>query len=107
MAAGPVAFLSEHTGGDSGPTGRVARVSRFLAKEPRLSGGKPTSALREHAMQVQVETYVDEGGAEKLRRFRLDSRVVEVAENIDEWYGADYRYVKVKGSDGNVYYSAP
>ena len=54
-------------------------------------------------MQVQVETYVDEGGAEKLRRFHLDSRVVEVAENIDEWYGADYRYVKVKGSDGNVY----
>lgn len=54
-------------------------------------------------MQVQVETYVDEGSAEKLRRFRLDSRVVEVAENIDEWYGADYRYVKIKGSDGNVY----
>lgn len=54
-------------------------------------------------MQVQVETYVDEGGAEKLRRFHLDSRVVEVAENIDEWYGADYRYVKIKGSDGNVY----
>ena len=54
-------------------------------------------------MQVQVETYVDEGGAEKVRRFRLDSRVVEVADNIDQWYGADYRYVKVKGSDGNVY----
>jgi len=54
-------------------------------------------------MQVQVETYVDEGGAEKLRRFRLDSRVVEVADNIDQWCGADYRYVKVKGSDGNVY----
>jgi len=54
-------------------------------------------------MQVLVDTYVDEGGAEKLRRFRLDSRVVEVADNIDQWYGADYRYVKVKGSDGNVY----
>ena len=54
-------------------------------------------------MQVQVETYVDEGGAEKLRRFRLDSRVVEVADNIDQWHGADYRYVKVRGSDGSVY----
>jgi hypothetical protein len=54
-------------------------------------------------MQVQVETYVDERGAEKLRRFRLDSRVVEVADNIDQWHGADYRYVKVRGSDGNVY----
>jgi hypothetical protein len=36
-------------------------------------------------MQVQVETYVDEGGAEKLRRFRLDGRVIEVNDNIDQW----------------------
>jgi hypothetical protein len=81
----------------------VTRVSALSGQRSRLAGGKLTSGLRDHAMQVHVETYVDEGGAEKLRRFRLDSRVVEVAENIDEWYGADYRYVKVKGSDGNVY----
>lgn len=103
LAEGPVAILAEHTGGNSSPTDGWRGFLRFQAKEPRLSGGKLTSALREHAMQVQVETYVDEGSAEKLRRFHLDSRVVEVAENIDEWYGADYRYVKVKGSDGNVY----
>ena len=54
-------------------------------------------------MQVKVETYVEEGGVEKLRRFRLDSRVIEVADNIDEWHGADYRYVKVRGNDDNVY----
>jgi hypothetical protein len=46
---------------------------------------------------------VDEGGAEKLRRFRLDSRVIEVADNIDQWHGADYRYVKVRSSAGNIY----
>ena len=22
---------------------------------------------------------------------------------IDQWYGADYRYVKIKGSDGGIY----
>lgn len=54
-------------------------------------------------MQVQVETYVDEAGVEKLRRFRLDSRLVEVADNIDQWHGVDYRYFKVSDSDGNVY----
>ena len=54
-------------------------------------------------MQVQVETYMDEGGTENLRRFRLDSRVIEVADNIDQWHGADYRYVKVRSSDGNIY----
>jgi hypothetical protein len=57
----------------------------------------------ERTMQVQVETYMDEGGAERLRQFRFDSRVVEVAENIDQWHGADYRYVKIKGRDGSVY----
>ncbi len=54
-------------------------------------------------MQVQVETYVDERGAEKLRRIRLDDRVVEVVANIDQWHGAGYRYVKVKGGDGDLY----
>ena len=54
-------------------------------------------------MQVRVDTYMDEGGVEKLRRFQLDSRVVEVTDNIDQWWGAGYRYVKVKGSDGNLY----
>ena len=54
-------------------------------------------------MQVQVETYVDESGAEKLRRFRLDGRVIEVADTIDQWHGAEYRYVKVRSCDGNMY----
>jgi hypothetical protein len=57
----------------------------------------------EQTMQVQVETYVDESGVEKVRRFRLDSRIVEVADNIDQWHGADYRYLKVRGNDGNLY----
>jgi hypothetical protein len=54
-------------------------------------------------MQVRVETYVDDGGVEKLRRFWFDGREIEVADNIDQWHGADYRYFKVRGSDGNVY----
>ncbi len=54
-------------------------------------------------MLVQVETFVDESGVEKLRRFQLDSKTVEVADNIDQWYGAGYRYVKLRGSDGSIY----
>ena len=54
-------------------------------------------------MQIQVETYVDESGVEKIRRFHLDSREIDVAENIDQWHGADYRYFKVVGSDGDIY----
>ncbi|ASY72246.1 hypothetical protein N181_29065 [Sinorhizobium fredii USDA 205] len=54
-------------------------------------------------MQVQVETFVDKGGAEKLRRLYLNGRQIEVAENIDQWHGADHRYFKVRGGDGNIY----
>ena len=53
-------------------------------------------------MRVGVETYVDQA-VEKVRRFRFDSRQVEIAENVDQWHGADYRYFKVRGSDGNLY----
>ncbi len=53
-------------------------------------------------MEVQVETYVDQG-VEKLSRIRFDSRQIEIAENIDQWHGPDYRYFKVRGSDGNLY----
>jgi len=67
-----------------------------------LEGAQLTDE-NEHVMQVQVECYVDEGGTEKLQRFSLDSRVVEVADNIDQWHGADYRYVKVRGTDGDLY----
>ena len=56
-----------------------------------------------YAVQVRVETYMDQDGVEKLRRIRFDSRQIEIADNIDQWHGADYRYFKVRGSDGNLY----
>ena len=54
-------------------------------------------------MQVRVETYVNRDGVEKVRRIRFDGRQIEIAENIDQWHGADYRYFKVRGGDGNLY----
>lgn len=54
-------------------------------------------------MEVRVETYMDEGGVEKVRRVRFDSRQIEIAENLDQWHGPDYRYFKVRGNDGNLY----
>lgn len=79
----------------------MARVLRFRATLPGGLGW--TRRNSERAMQVQVKTYVDEGCAERLRRFSLGSRVIEVADNIDQRHGVDYRYVKVSDRDGNVY----
>ena len=56
----------------------------------RLSAEKNS----ERVMRVQVETFVDEGGVEKIRRFYLNGRQIEVVENLDQWHGADYRYLR-------------
>jgi hypothetical protein len=54
-------------------------------------------------MQVRVETFAGYGGVEMPRRFSLDARVIDVAENLDQWHGPDYRYFKIRGSDGSLY----
>jgi hypothetical protein len=54
-------------------------------------------------MWVHVERDLGDVDTEKLKRFRLDGRRVEVIENLDRWFGPDYAYFKVRGSDGNLY----
>jgi hypothetical protein len=54
-------------------------------------------------MEVCVEICLGPGGVEMIRRFHLDGREIEVSDNLDQWHGADYRYFKVKGEDGNLY----
>ena len=36
-------------------------------------------------------------------RFISISRRLDVVETLDQWYGPDYRYVKVRTSDGDTY----
>jgi len=54
------------------------------------------------ALEVHVESECGDLGA-MPKRFRLNGREVGIAENIDVWHGANYRYFKVKGEDGNLY----
>ncbi len=54
-------------------------------------------------MRIWVETYVNAEGLEMPRRFRLRRRDIDVVENLDQWPGADYRYFKVRGGNGNLY----
>ncbi len=54
-------------------------------------------------MNLQVETYPGDAGAEMIRRFHLGKRVLEVIENLDQWHGEGYRYFKVKAGDNNLY----
>jgi hypothetical protein len=54
-------------------------------------------------MQVQVQRCAGHLGVEMPVRFRIDAREVEIVENVDQWYGPDYCYFKIKGNDGNLY----
>ena len=52
---------------------------------------------------MQVEHRTNHLGLEVPVRFRFDAREVEIVEIVDQWYGPDYCYFKIKGNDGNLY----
>jgi hypothetical protein len=54
-------------------------------------------------MKVQVEPCAGHLGLEMPTRFRFGRREVEIVEIIDQWYGPDYCYFKIKGNDANLY----
>jgi len=54
-------------------------------------------------MRIQVDQRTDDRGALVLRCLNFDGRQVEILETIDQWYGPDYRYVKVRGDDEGLY----
>jgi hypothetical protein len=53
-------------------------------------------------MRLDVETSRDTG-RELPRAFHLNGRRVTVVEIVDQWFGPDYRYCKLKGDNGAVY----
>src|SRR5262245_62672677 len=53
-------------------------------------------------MRVEVDSS-EAHGLSVPRRVRLDGRVVKVVKVLDRWFGTDYRYCKVTGSDRALY----
>jgi len=52
-------------------------------------------------MRIQVDTHQDLKAVP--RSLYRGERRIDIIEVIDQWYGAGYRYVKVRGHDGSVY----
>ena len=52
---------------------------------------------------VDVECHAGYRGEETPRRFRLAERQVEIAEVVDSWLAPDYRYFKVRDTQGDLY----
>ena len=53
-------------------------------------------------MRIVVEASQDHG-IDIPRTFRLKVNRIEVVEVLDQWYGPDYHYFKVRGGDGALY----
>lgn len=62
------------------------------------------SVLRDNdGMKLHVECYCGSKADERPVRFRLDDREYLVEEILDEWYGPDHHFFKLRADDSNFY----
>ena len=54
-------------------------------------------------MRVDVYCYSGRTADERPVRFRLDEHEYMVEDILDQWYGPDHVFFKVRTYDGNVY----
>ena len=54
-------------------------------------------------MKLRVERYSGSKGDERPVRVRLDDHDYFIEELLDQWYGPDDAYFKVRADDGNFY----
>ncbi|MBI1897006.1 MAG: hypothetical protein HYZ57_06980 [Acidobacteria bacterium] len=54
-------------------------------------------------MKLRVECYAGRKADERPLRFHLGQREYRVQELIDQWYGPEDTFFKVRADDGNLY----
>jgi hypothetical protein len=54
-------------------------------------------------MRVQVECYSAYKAEERPVRFRIDDYQYKIEEVLDQWYGTEDAWYKVRAHDGNIY----
>jgi len=58
--------------------------------------------MPDERLAVGVECYAGHRGEQTPRTLILGGRRVAVAEVLDAWLAPDYRYFKLRGTDGNT-----
>lgn len=54
-------------------------------------------------LRVRVKSYEGYKAAERPVEFQLEDQVFGVQAILDQWFGTDATYFKLKADDGNVY----
>jgi hypothetical protein len=73
---------------------------------PQLqSAARPHGLVRPHEekMKLEVDCYSGRKADERPVRFRLDGHEYMVEEVLDQWYGPQDVFYKVRADDGNLY----
>jgi hypothetical protein len=83
---------------------RVLKKNLFVSNvHGPEAGAKWGRRAPEAEMKLQVECYSGRKAEAKPVRFRLDEHSYEVAEVLDQWYGPEDIFYKVRAGDGNFY----
>ena len=64
------------------------------------SESRPLNPMNQ-LMRIQIEPHADLRAAP--RSLYRGERRIEIIEIMDQWYGSDYRYVKVRAHDNSIY----
>lgn len=56
-----------------------------------------------NGMKLHVQCYSGSKADQHPIRFRLDDREYFVEEIIDQWYGPEHIFFKLRANDGNIY----
>ena len=54
-------------------------------------------------MRLHVESYAGRKADERPVRFRMDEHEYIVEELLDQWYGPEDTFFKIRADDGNLY----
>jgi hypothetical protein len=73
----------------------------FPHRPARCESRRGRSGL--NTIPIEVEWDADDSERATPRRLLLGKRVIEAAEILDCWPGADHRYIKLRGDDGRLY----
>ena len=78
------------------------RIFIFPGSDAGLSGDNQRERMN-WPMKITVNGYSGHRLNERPCRFVLDGHPYQVEEILDQWYGPDSAYFKVRASDGNLY----
>lgn len=63
----------------------------------------PALVSQDEGMKLEVDCYSGYKAEEKPIRFRLDGHQYLIEEVLDQWYGPNDEFYKVRADDGNLY----